>query len=164
MLKIPIYEEDTPSDISLRAGMPVCMLLRMNGVLSAAWLKTQKSASIIEGFSCGKSSFPCPRDFVKARIHEKTGCIPCKDDTAKSIAQKYRVPERLVKSLLQKNGTGDGRAILIPKAGKDMKIHLVSVFETWKSFQDYESLMLLNDYFGPLYPGMKILVRGQNKP
>lgn len=158
MYKIPVYESDTAAELSQRAGCPVCMLLRANGVTSTAWLKTLGTAVVPENFNCAFSAHPCPRALARAEIIEKNGYIVRDGDSASSIAERFLLPERLVRAVAAQGGLLSGKGIFLPVRTDDMHLHTVTVGETWQSFQNPETLMLLNGCFGPLYPGMKILV------
>lgn len=153
---IKVISGESPDEIARRAGCPLCMLLRANGVLSGAWLEMMDEVRVPDANECEKSPFPCPRDFSMAEIPERTGYIVKAGDTAKSIADCHRLPERLV--LSQKN-LSDGKALILPAAGENMKIHTVLPMETWSNFENAPELMLINNYFAPLYPGMRILIK-----
>ena len=158
MFKIPVYESDVESDLSARAGMPVCMLLRANGVLSAAWLKTKGEADVPDSFDCERSPSPCPRAAAVARIPERIGYIVEKGDTYSSLAAQFHLPERLVRVCIGENGLFEGNGIVLPLRRADMREHIVSPGEKWMNIDSSDHAMLLNGHFAPLYPGMKILI------
>lgn len=151
---------ETADDLARRAGCPLCMLLRANGVLSSAWLEMMDEVRVPDADECIKSAIPCPKDFSFSVIPERFGYIAGKDDTFKSIADKHHLPERLV--LSQKNAQ-EGRALILPVFQKDMKIHTVKPMEAWADFEQAASLKFINNHFAPLYPGMKILIKGKSK-
>lgn len=154
---IKVKSGETADEIARRAGCPLCMLLRANGVLSGVWLEMMDEVRVPDMGECEKSAFPCPVDFSKAQIPEKTGYIVKTGDTAKSIGKQLHLPERIV---LSEKNISEGKALILPVFREDMKIHTVKPMEAWKDFPNPEGLKLLNNHFAPLYPGMKILVKG----
>ncbi len=154
---IKVNSGETADEIARRAGCPLCMLLRANGVLSSVWLEMMDEVRLPDADECEKSAFPCPVDFSKARIPERCGYIANSTDTEKSIAAKLRLPERIV---LSEKNIYKGKALVFPVFRENMKIHTVKPMETWKDFPNAEGLKLLNNHFAPLYPGMKILIEG----
>lgn len=154
---IKVNRGETAAEIALRAGCPLCMLLRANGVISGVWLEMMDEVRVPDKDECEKSAFPCPKDVSFAKIPERTGCIVRAGDTAKSIAAEYHLPERI---LLKENHLSEGNGIYLPLFKKDMIIHTVKPMETWKDFENSATLKLINNHFAPLYPGMKILIKG----
>ncbi|MBR3927646.1 MAG: LysM peptidoglycan-binding domain-containing protein [Clostridia bacterium] len=154
---IKVMEGETAEEIAGRAGYPLCMLLRANGVLSGAWLETMTEVRAPDADECEKSAFPCPNDFARAEILEKVGYIIRKGDTAKSIARAHCLPERIVSAVSK---ITEGKAIFLPVRPEGMKIHTVKPGETWENFENAFGLKFLNMHFAPLYPGMKILIKG----
>ena len=44
-----------------------------------------------------------------------------------------------------------------------LKIHTVKPMAAWADFEQAASLKFINNHFAPLYPGMKILIKGKSK-
>lgn len=154
------FESESMQELALRLNCPLCMLLRANGVFSGVWTEMSEEVIVPDENTCKASDFPCPVQFVKAEIPERIGWIVEKGDTAVNISEKFHLPTRLVKSLLKPNGPMEGRGIFLPKADKSMKIITVSIHTTWRDFENAPEIMLLNNHFTCLYPGMKLLIRG----
>ncbi len=154
------FENEGAQDLALRLGCPLCMLLRANGVLSGAWIEMSKDVVLPDGNTCIDNDFPCPVDFAKAEIPERVGYIIKEGDTAESISEEFHLPARLVLSLLKPQGLQAGEGIFLPKREKNMKIVTVSIHTTWRDFENAPAIMLLNNHFARLYPGMKLLIRG----
>lgn len=55
-----VMEGETLDALSARLGVPGCMVLRANGLFSAAWLMPGREIDVPEGAYCLKSEFPCP--------------------------------------------------------------------------------------------------------
>lgn len=153
---IKVIEGESAGDIALRAGCPLCMLLRANGVLSGAWLEMREKVRIPDEDECRKSAFPCPRDFAMGDIPSRIGCIVQKEDDAETIAKAFQLPKRIVLACVHGTVT-EGKLLLLPEREEHMTILTVKPGQTWESFAQPQVLMMLNSYFGPLYPGMKLL-------
>ena len=160
MLRCKRLENETASEMALRFNCPLCMLLRANSVVSGAWIESIDEAVIPDGKNCEINDFPCPVHFVSAEIPERIGWIIEKGDTDASIAERFHLPVRLVKSLLKPKGPNAGEGVFLPVREEDMKIITVSVDMTWRDFENAPAVMLLNNHFSRLYPGMKLLIRG----
>ena len=160
MFRIKRFEMESAQAMALRLGVPLCMLLRANGVVSGAWIETGDEVSIPDENTCMRNDFPCPKDFVKAEIPERIGYIVENGDTVKSISEKMHLPVRLVISLLKPRGVKAGEGIFLPFREENMKIITVSIHTTWRDFENAPAVMLLNNHFTRLYPGMKLLIRG----
>lgn len=148
---------ETAGQIALRAGCPVCMLLRANGLISGAWIEMMDEVRLPDADECEKSAFPCPNDLVKAMIPEKTGYIVQKGDSIESVARTHGLPSRLVIACLQGRRLSEGNALYLPAVSKNMKIRTIQPGDTWDKYENACRLRLLNLHFAPLYPGMKIL-------
>lgn len=157
---IKVRSGETADEIARRAECPLCMLLRANGVLSGAWIEMMDEVRVPDAGECEKSAFLCPRDFSVSEIPQRIGYIVKSGDTAKSIADEHSLPERIV---LSEKNINEGKALILPAFQKDMKIHTVKPMETWADFETASSLKCINNHFAPLYPGMKILIKGQNE-
>ena len=156
---IKVKEGETAAEIAVRAGCPLCMLLRANGVISASWLELMDEVRLPAHDECAKSAFVCPNAFSKARIHEKVGYIVKKGDTAEEIARMHHLPARIVHACLKDFGCAEGKPIVLPLRTEEMIGHTVKIGETWKDYENACELKLLNMHFQSLLPGMKILIK-----
>ncbi len=154
------FENESAQELALRLNCPLCMLLRANGVFSGAWIEMSDDVALPDGNTCKENDFPCPVAFMKAEIPERVGYIVEEGDTAESISEKFRLPARLVISLSKPKGLKAGEGIFLPRREENMKIVTASIHTAWRDFENTPAVMLLNNHFARLYPGMKLLIRG----
>ena len=160
--------DETPAMLSARTGVPVCMLLRANRLLSTAWLLPGREIRLPDGDFCLKDAFPCPKELVNAAAsEEKTEvCITGTGDTIASIADALGTTERLV--LLARGRSGplrEGERILIRAALCKKRIGSVlpgEMIEEVCRRLDIEDIQAaaqlngLNDWC--VWPGMRLIL------
>ncbi|MEF9974729.1 MAG: LysM peptidoglycan-binding domain-containing protein [Clostridia bacterium] len=55
-----VLEGESLAHLSLRAQVPLCMLLRANRLYSPAWLLPGRELFVPTGDFCATDTFPCP--------------------------------------------------------------------------------------------------------
>ena len=149
---------ETPMEFAIRKGIPLCMLLRANGVISPAWLFQERELTLPDENTCARNGFACPVMLLKAKSFEAQGMLLAGKTEPEALSQKTGLPLRLVLLAIREKTNAGGMILPVRKAG--MRVHTCGLKDTWKQFPDEADLRLLNNAWGPLYPGMKILVYG----
>ena len=162
-----LKEETGIEETEIKGVAYVTLVNVSNPYLIIAYLCETKSENVIlsnehqaylwaDEDECRKSAFPCPRDFAMGDIPSRIGCIVQKEDDAETIAKAFQLPKRIVLACVHGTVT-EGKLLLLPEREEHMTILTVKPGQTWESFAQPQVLMMLNSYFGPLYPGMKLL-------
>jgi len=156
MFYLSVSDGESANDFAFRAERPLCMLLRANGLISGAWVLPGREMMIPD--ACGEDGFPCPMMLFAARIPALEGYILREGESASDAAAQKGIPERIVHcAMKEKSALG---VIYLPVREKGMRMHTCRVSDTWKIFHNEADLRLLNRCWGKMYPGMKILVYG----
>jgi len=95
------------NDVSARLRVPACMLMRANGLFSAAWLLPGREIAVPEG-ACG-GDFPCPREAFYRVAGQCRGAgrrMACAlpEDTAASFAARHGLSEARLRALNRLDG------------------------------------------------------------
>jgi len=159
---------ETPAMLSARTGVPVCMLLRANRLVSPAWLLPGREISIPRGEFCEKDAFPCPKKLLDAEAaEEKTEvCIVECRDTVSSVACAFGTTERLVLlSRRRYDPLQEGERILIGSALCNRRVGTVLPGETLAEAcrrlgaNDLQAAVRLNRLEdGRVWPGMRLIL------
>jgi len=161
-----VREGETLSSLSARLGVPGCMLLRANRLHSPAWLLPGREIAVPEGDFCRWDGFRCPAESLRcaAGAQRRTAAV-ARGDTARDIARRYGLTERLV--LLAagspSGGLPEGIALRLPVAPPGCARVIALPGETAASvarkYGIAESrLRQLNALWGALWPGTQLLI------
>ncbi len=95
------------ANLSARLGAPACMLMRVNGLFSPAWLLPGREVLVPEGV-CG-GDFPCPREVFNRVVGQcapgarrRVFALPL--DTAASLAARCGLSEARLRALNRLEG------------------------------------------------------------
>lgn len=159
MFSLKVLPGESPQAFALRAGRPLCMLMRTNALIGSAWILPGREMAIYD--ECGQTDFPCPAMLFRARIPLLEGYIFKEGEDYRETARRKGLPERLVfLSMKEKNNAG---AAYLPVVEEGMRVHTCGLKDTWENFPDEADIRLLNRCWGCLYPGMKILIYGEKQ-
>jgi len=162
MWKTVIRAGESPEELSERLNVPVCMLLRANGLFSPAWLLEGREIHVPDGEYCLHAEFPCPALLMRIPAAERACLIIRKDDSAGDIASLLSVPVRVVLACAGEKDlkNSEGRVLDVPLPPEGSRICTVQPGDTFASFSRGREMYLrsVNALWGPLYPGMKVLI------
>ena len=68
-----VYEGETLTDLSVRLGVPACMIMRANRIYSEAWLLPGREILVPGLDFCDWDEGICPRDAVNAAAKKEFG-------------------------------------------------------------------------------------------
>lgn len=160
-------EGDTLNALSARYRAPACAILRANRVFSPAWLSPGREILIPDARFCQRDGFPCPVQAARQRARQPRPCavhIVHGQESAAAVARAYGLPERLVYLAAGRaDGPQNGQELLLPLPAASARLHIARPGETLRQVArandtDEETIRRENCLWGPLLPGMKILV------
>lgn len=168
MERYVIVDGDTLSGLSARFRVPTCAILRANRVYAPAWLAPGREIAIPDARFCQRDGFPCPVRAARQRALSPRPCAVCAvrpGESAAAIARRYGLPERLVFLAAGQGGgaLNGGQDILLPLPAADSQLHVARPGESLAALArahgtDEETVRRENCLWGPLLPGMKILL------
>lgn len=167
MERARVLEGETADALSARLGRPICMILRANRLYSVAWLMPGREIAVPELSFCRADGFCCPAYALTrcpADAGERLRYMVGSGDCVRDIASALGVPERLVHLAAGRSGgelpAGTPLALPVIRAGE---IVHVGHTDTMRSIceahgADEASVRSLNKLWGPLLPGMRLLI------
>ncbi len=163
-----VREGESLSMLSIRLGRPGCMLMRANRIYSPAWLLPGREIAVPEPDFCLWDSFRCPAQAVQCpaveRRREAERVIGL-GDSALSLARETGLTERMVYRAARR-ARGDlplGLRIRLPLPPENCVCVNAAPGERIEELarrygaQVYE-IRQLNDFWGPILPGMRLLI------
>ncbi|MDO4740387.1 MAG: LysM peptidoglycan-binding domain-containing protein [Eubacteriales bacterium] len=166
-----IRENETPEQLAVRLGVPLCMLLRANRLACACWLLPEREIAVPQGAFCEKDAFPCPARLLDtpARQRQTEVCIAGAGDDIPSLARALGTSERLLLRARGRSGPlREGERILIEAEKCKKRIGSVLPGETLKAFcarqngADPGETARLNELRGgQVWPGMRLVLPGR---
>lgn len=165
MLKTVVADGETPHELCLRLNCPLCMILRANGLFSAAWLYSGREIDVPDADYCAKSPNPCPTLVMNAPPMCRRMYIISDGETLEGVCRATKLPERCVlvnAGLTRFDSRMGARAVCLPMPPEGSRTHTVKPFETLASIAPNAEAALrirsLNSVWGSIYPGMKLII------
>lgn len=162
-----VRDGEGPERLSARIGVPVCMILRANRLVSAMWLVPGREIEVPEADFCEKDAFVCPVKMVCMPARETPGevCIAQSGDTIGSMAEAMGTAERILWRARWKNGAlCEGERLIVDREQCSRRIGSVLPGETAERFcerfhADLAETMRLNGLKdGRVWPGMRLIL------
>jgi len=93
-----VRENEGPQELTARLGLPLCMLLRANRLVCAAWLTPGREIVVPQPDYCENDAFPCPAKlfFVPAEEKQTEVWVAEIGESIPSVAQAMGTTERLL--------------------------------------------------------------------
>ncbi len=165
---ITLKDGDTLDSISESCGLPACMIMRANRLLSPAWLLTGREVLIPDGDFCNRDRGQCPiiamRCSAKAADADNTIIIDDDMDVS-SISRTYKLPERLIYKAcgLKCGQVPSGMAITLPIYEFKTKLIVVQPLENLTDIAtkygcDADEIYSMNQLDSPIMPGMRLII------
>ena len=117
-MKTVIRNGETLEMLSARCGVPICMLLRANRLVCAAWLLPGREIIIPKADFCENDAFPCSAGLfdTAARDEQMEICVADATDTIASLSRAMGTTERIVQLARGKEGPlREGERILLER-------------------------------------------------
>lgn len=162
-----VRDGETPQALGIRLGVPLCMILRANRLLCAAWLTPGREIDVPQGDFCMGDAFPCPADLVRTQAREEKTeiCIVQEGDSVRSLARALGTSERLLLRARKEKGVlRDGERIVLEATKCSGRIKTVLPGEDIEEFckrcaVEMESAAGLNELQnGRIWPGMRLVL------
>ena len=167
MERTRVLEGETAAALSARLGRPICMILRASRLYSVAWLMPGREIAVPALSFCRTDSFCCPAYALTrcpADASERLRYTVGSGDRVRGIACALGMPERLF-YLAAGRAAGElpsGTQLALPIIAAGEIVH-VGHTDTMRSLcaahgADEASVRSLNKLWGPLLPGMRLLI------
>ncbi|MBQ3222722.1 MAG: LysM peptidoglycan-binding domain-containing protein [Clostridia bacterium] len=167
-----VRENEGPQELTARLGLPLCMLLRANRLVCAAWLTPGRQIAVPQQDFCEKDAFPCPAKLLSVPAREKQTevWIAGSGDSIPSVVQALGTTERLL--LLARKCRGplrEGERLRIGAELCRKRIGSVLPGETLEMTcerlgADPVETMRLNKLRGVgVFPGMRLVLAEKNR-
>ena len=152
-----VREGETLERLSVRTGIPACMLMRANGLFSPGWLLPGREISVPEADFCRKAPpgicpvRACTLPSWNAGDRIIRSATP---EDMRRIARESGLPPRL--HLLAR-----AQELRVPHNYHAVTVHWGATWQSLaeKAQQNPQDLMRINRLHAPLLPGMRIAVR-----
>ncbi len=160
-----VYEGESLEQLSARLKRPACMLLRANRLFSAAWLLPGREILVPDPDFCAKDQGICPAVALNlpARSERSVWHRVFPGETAAQIAARYGITPRMVLCAAGRTGGAlpEGLRLRLPLPPRGACAHTVLPGERAGdlagSLTETE-FRRLNGLWGPLLPGMRVLI------
>lgn len=148
MRKTVVAAGETAQALARRLGLPLCMVLRANGLFSAAWLLPGREVNVPEKDFCVGSDFPCPARAVCLMATERRLYLRRVDEPRQAAARALGVPLRMIPR--------HRRAFSVPMTGSQWRLETAGL---WTALDKEEQAV--NGLGAVIYPGARILKKIQ---
>lgn len=160
-----VREGETLGGLAGRLGVPACMLLRANRVLSPAWLTPGREIRVPGGEFCLYDGFICPAVAanIAAGSDHMLQVTVGEGDTVGSIAGKYRVTARMVIVAAGTPHIYPGQKLMLPLPPEGSATVTALPGDSVEGVcarrgVDTDKVRALNSLWGAALPGVQILI------
>ena len=149
-----VLEGEGLNELSARLRVPACMLMRVNGLYSPAWLLPGREIIVPEGRCRGP--IPCPREIFARSVGADEAFLHPSEDT-EALCRRLHLPARLA---LERRG---GEDIDVSRYPPRRRVYVCAHDDTAAGVATLfglseEKLRADNALSGAVCPGMELLI------